>query len=95
VDAEGHSRTIFKDIIDHGCNDKVGNRDPFIDKNGRTHPHLTATGWELELQWADGATDGLPLKDVNDPNPIQATEYAVSNNIASEPTFVWRARDAL
>jgi hypothetical protein len=52
---------------------------------------MTTAGWELEVQWADGSTDWLPLKDLKDFNPIEAAEYAISNGISEEPAFAWWA----
>jgi hypothetical protein len=56
-----------------------------------TVPRMTTAGWEMEVQWADGSTDWLPLKDLKDSNPIEAAKYAISNGIFEEPAFSWWA----
>jgi hypothetical protein len=86
VDPEKMSHTIFKDIINHRCNKKVTANQTYVNKNGETVPRMTIAGWEMEVQWADGSTDWLPLKDLKDSNPIEAAEYAVFNGISEEPT---------
>jgi hypothetical protein len=52
---------------------------------------MTTAGWEMEVQWADGSTDLLPLKDLKDSNPIETAKYAISNGISEEPAFSWWA----
>jgi hypothetical protein len=79
VDPEGRSHTIFKDCINHRCNKKFTANHTYVNKNGETVPLMTTAGWELEVQWADGSTDWLPLKDLKDSNPIEAAKYAISN----------------
>jgi hypothetical protein len=46
-------------------------------------------GWELLVEWRDGSTDWVALKDLKDTNPIELAEYAVANKIAEEPAFKW------
>jgi Reverse transcriptase (RNA-dependent DNA polymerase) len=49
----------------------------------------------MEVQWVDGTTDWLPLKDLKYSNPIETAEYAVSKKIADKPAFIWWVRDTL
>jgi hypothetical protein len=95
VDPEGRSHTIFMDIINHRCNKKVTANHTYVNKNGETVPHMTTAGRELEVQWVDGSTDWLLLKDLKDSSPIEAAKYAISNGISEEPGFSWWAQHTL
>jgi hypothetical protein len=43
----------------------------------------------LLVEWKDGASDWIPLKDLKDSNPVKLAEYAVANEIDREPAFFW------
>jgi hypothetical protein len=57
------------DIINHRSNKKVTTNHTSVKKNGETVPFMTTAGWEMEVQWADGSTDWLPLKDLKKLKP--------------------------
>lgn len=46
-------------------------------------------GWQLLVEWNDGTTNWVDLKDLKASNPIELAEYAVANKIAEEPAFKW------
>lgn len=46
-------------------------------------------GWELLVEWFDGSTDWVPLKNLKDTNPVKLAKYAVANKITEEPAFAW------
>ena len=50
---------------------------------------MTTQGWELEVEWRDGMTSWVPLKDLKDSNPVPLAEYAVANKISEERAFAW------
>jgi hypothetical protein len=41
------------------------------------------------VEWKDGTTSWVFLKDFKESNPVEVAEYAVANSIASEPAFAW------
>jgi hypothetical protein len=43
----------------------------------------------VTLEWKDGSSSWLPLLEFKESHPIEVTEYAVNNKIASEATFAW------
>jgi hypothetical protein len=47
------------------------------------------------VEWCDGTTSWIPLKDLKVSNPIKVTEYAVSHNLSQEPAFSWWVHDTL
>jgi hypothetical protein len=46
-------------------------------------------GWKLLMQWKDGTSPWIPLKDLKELNPVETAEYAVANKRADEPAFTW------
>ena len=52
-------------------------------------------GWDLCVEWRDGSTDWVPLKELKESNPVQVAEYAVVNDLANLPAFRWWVRDTL
>jgi len=96
-DAEGQQHMIFKEIIDHCSGDTtIKNEDGFTVRfNGNVHPKKTTCGWDICVEWRDGSTSWLPLKDVKDANPLKLAQYAVANQILEEPTFKWWVQEIL
>lgn len=60
-----------------------------ITANGRKLPKRTTKGWELLVEWKDGNTSWIPLKDIKETNPVKVAEYAIANKIDHEPAFAW------
>jgi hypothetical protein len=91
VDNEGKHFVLLHEITDHRkTKDAVSKEDGFIVMpNGRKTPKRTTKGWELLVEWKDGTTTWVPLKDIKDTNPVEVAEYAITNQIESEPAFTW------
>ena len=59
--------------------------DGYITKrNGLKIPKKTTVGWQMLVEWTDGSTQWLDLKDLKDSNPIDVAEYAVANKISED-----------
>ena len=41
------------------------------------------------VQWKDGSTTWVALKDMKEAYPVQAAEYAVENRVSLGPAFDW------
>jgi len=98
IDDEGHETTLFKAIIDHRCDTSkaISQQEAWITThNGNRVPRRTTIGWELCIQWSDGSTSWIPLKDVKNSNPVETAEYAITHNIGQEPAFSWWIHDVL
>jgi len=82
---------VFKEIVDHRQHaSAVPKEDGFtVSHNGNRHKKKTTIGWDICVEWRDGTTSWLPLKDVKNANPLELAEYAVANGIADEPAFSW------
>lgn len=90
VDAEGQVYTLFDSVIDHKKTaDAITETTTVTDRNGKEQPIRTTKGWKLCVQWKDGSTSWLPLKDLKESHPIQVAEYAIAHKIAHEPAFAW------
>ena len=50
---------------------------------------VTTKGVELEVEFVDGTSSWVPLKDLKESNPIETAEFAVSRSIQDEPAFAW------
>ena len=84
VDSEGKQYRYFVAIINHRKNTKA------VDKVDQFRTHYgkkTTTGWNLEVEWKDGTTSWLPLKEIKETNPVEVANYAISNRIDTEPAF--------
>jgi Reverse transcriptase (RNA-dependent DNA polymerase) len=97
VDAAGKHYTIFKEIIDHECDDTaVKIKDGYTyDKRGNANPVVTTKGWRLRMSCTDGSSEWIPLKDLKESHPLQVAEYAVCNQLEKEPAFAYWVRQVL
>ena len=91
VDQEGNIHVLLDELIDYRVNGReVKLQDAFITtRTGTRRRHETTIGWELLVQWKDGSTNWVSLKDLKDSYPVQTAEYAVPAKIAMEPAFAW------
>ena len=91
VDDDGNRQVLMDEIIGHRTNGKeVKQQDAFVTTNtGTKRRRQTTIGWELLVQWKDGSTNWIALKDIKESYPVQVAEYAVGSRIAMEPAFAW------
>ena len=97
VDDEGRQYQLLDDIADHrsdGTALRIGNGFT-VSQNGNRVPKQTTRGWSLLVNWKDGSSDWVKLKDLKDSYPVQIAEYAVANRIAEEPAFKWWVQSVL
>ncbi|MGH3054925.1 MAG: hypothetical protein ACRDL7_08110, partial [Gaiellaceae bacterium] len=47
------------------------------------------------MEWKDGSTSWLSLKQLKETNPVKVAQYAVNNCIDAEPAFDWWVRELL
>jgi len=64
-------------------------------RTGKRIKRKTTAGWDLEIEWKDGSTSWLPLKEVKVTSTVEVAEYAINNRIDDEPAFDWWVRDVL
>jgi hypothetical protein len=64
--------------------------DPYcIGNNGRRTMKTTTAGWNFTVEWKDGSTSWLQLKEVKESNSIEAAQYAKENCLLEEPACQW------
>ncbi len=89
VDEEGRQQLVLQEISDHR---KDGSAIPisegmFRTRSGAQVPKKTTRGWELKVEWKDGTSDWVPLRELKESNPIELAEFAVANKIDHEPAL--------
>ena len=91
VDDDGHTAMIMDDILDHRKSDlAIPKKEGWIrTPQGATKRVITTKGWDIKVQWQDGTSNWVPLRDIKEANPIEVAEYAVRAKIADEPAFAW------
>ena len=91
VDEEGHRQLLLHEITDHRTLDDAvpKERGHISMPNGRQRKVQTTRGWEILVEWKDGSTDWIALKDLKESYPVELAEYAVHNGIQDEPAFAW------
>ena len=97
IDDEGRQYQLLDEIADHrsdGTALRVENGFT-VSRNGNRVPKQTTRGWYLLVNWKDGSSDWVKLKDIKDSYPVQIAEYAVANRIAEEPAFKWWVHNIL
>lgn len=93
-DPEGRQHLLFNGIADHRINDDAVKDDEgfILSKNGNKVPKRTTKGWDLLIEWKDGTTSWVPLKQVKDSNPVELAEYAAAHKLLNKPVFNWWAK---
>jgi hypothetical protein len=89
-DADGRQFNMICGIIGHKTD---GHAIPVSDGTymvgGQERLKRTTAGWKINVEFSDGTTDWLPLRDVKESNPIDLAEYAIASKIDHEPAFKW------
>jgi hypothetical protein len=91
IDEEGNRHVLLDDIIDYRKTDEAVTEDDafYTARSGMKHRRRTTKGWEVCVQWKDGSTNWVTMKDIKDSNPVQLAEFAVAQKIHTEPAFAW------
>jgi hypothetical protein len=96
IDEEGNQYRLFKAIVNHRKNkNAVDNADQYRFVGNRKYKKRTTAGWDMEVEWKDGSTSWLPLKELKETNSVDVADYAIMNRIDDEPAFDWWVHDIL
>ena len=97
VDSEGRQYLLMKEISDHRHDDTaISISEGWITlKNGRQVRKRTTRGWQLLVEWKEGGSDWIDLKELKESYPVEVAEYAKANKIAEEPAFAWWVNDVI
>jgi hypothetical protein len=89
-DAEGREFNTVKEIVGHRTDGHaLSKADGQYMVGGHLRNKKTTAGWKINVEFTDGSSAWLPLKDVKESNPIELAEYAIQNRIDDEPAFKW------
>ena len=92
IDEEGHRKLMMDKIIDHRKDPEVAiskENSICVTQHGRRRVKRMTKGWDICVQWKDGSTSWITLKDIKNSYPVKLAEYAISNGIDDEPAFLW------
>ena len=83
VDGEENQHVLFQDIVDHRYDStEVKEQYAFITTHtGMNYCRKTTKGIEFLIQWKDGSTAWVTLKDMKNSYPVQMAEYVVHHRI--------------
>ena len=91
ADDVGNRHVLMNEIIDYRTNrTELKQQDAFITtKTGTKCRRETTKGLELSIEWKDGSTNWVSLKDIKKSYPIEVAEFALATCISMEPAFAW------
>jgi hypothetical protein len=97
VDDKDNRHVLFEEIIDHRTDGtEVKQQDAFLTtRNGNKRRRETTKEWEILIQWKDGSTTWVSMKDIKGSYPVQLAEYSTQRRIAGEPASAWWIRNVL
>ena len=93
VDEYGYRYQLLRNIIDHKKDDTaIPIEEGYTtSKNGNRSRKHTTKGWHFEVEWADGTSSWVKLKDLKLDNPIELAEYCKLKGLLEEPAIAWWA----
>ncbi len=91
IDDEGYVTPLLDGIIDaKSDSNAVTKSDGWVATNsGQKRRRKSTTGWSMNVQWKDGSTSWIPLKDMKEAHPVETAEFAKARGIDDEPAFSW------
>ena len=91
VDEEGRRQMMLSAIIDHRTSSDAipQSQGTYMNPYGVKRRKMTTRGWELLVEWRDGSSDWVALKDLKDSYPVELAVYATEQKIVDEPAFAW------
>ncbi|KAI2507356.1 Reverse transcriptase (RNA-dependent DNA polymerase) [Fragilaria crotonensis] len=91
VDEEGRRQMMLSGIIDYRVLPEAipKGQGTYVNSYGVSRRKTTTRGWELLVEWCDGSSDWVSMKDLKDSYPVELAIYAKENKIEDEPAFAW------
>ena len=91
VDEEGRRQMMLSSIMDHRTSHDAipKSQGTYVNSYGVKRRKTTTRGWELLVEWRDGSSDWVSLKDLKDSYPVELAVYAKENSLEDEPAFAW------
>ena len=91
VDEEGRRQMMLSEIVDHRATpDAIPiSEGTYTNQYGVKRRKATTRGWEVLVEWRDGTSDWIALKDLKESYPVERALYATACGIDKEPAFAW------
>ena len=91
VDSTGRYSHVMDGILSHRKDGSAVTKDNafIVTKRGRRKLRQTTIGWHFQVQWRDGTSQWIPLKELKESNPVEVAEYVTARGLADEPAFAW------
>lgn len=91
VDDNGYHSRELDEILDYRVgDDAVPKHEGWITtRTGTKRRVITTKGWEVLVQWKDGSSDWIALKDLKNTYPVELAEFAVRRNVHEMPAFAY------
>lgn len=82
---------MLDSICDFKKDDNAVERDDvyITTKRGNRRIWQTTNGWNLLILWKDGIEQWIPLKLMEEYNPVKVAGFACVRNMDKEPAFLW------
>ena len=84
VDEQGHKQMMIDEIISHEKSDVAVNtqQSSIINLIKKLH---TTRGWKLCVQWKNGSSSWVSLKDIKNGYPVETAHYTIKNHLQDVP----------
>jgi hypothetical protein len=83
---------LLSGIIDHRVSREAipKSQGTYVNSYGVNRCKTTTRGWKLLVEWRDGSSDWVSLKDLKDIYPVELALYAKKERkVDDEPAFAW------
>lgn len=97
VDENGYRHLLLDEIIDHRTTPDAIPIEQGIayNRHNIARKVQTTRGWDLQVQWKDGSSTWVSLKDLKASFPIELARYARDHTLLDQPAFAWWAPHTL
>ena len=91
IDKEGRRQMMLSAIVDHRVlhNAISKSHGTYVNSYGVKRQKTTTRGWELLVEWRDGSTEWVALKDLKESYPVKLATYAKERKVNDKPAFAW------
>jgi hypothetical protein len=80
IDDEGRRQMMLSEIIDHRVSSDAipQSQGTYENSYGVKRRKITTRGWQILVEWKDGSTDWVELKDLKESYPLELAMYAMN-----------------
>ena len=95
VDCEGRHYQVLTEVTDQKIYySTITNTDGFIkSSNGKIHRNMMTHRWKILVECKDSSVYWVPPNELKWSKSVELAEYAMSNKIRYEPSFIWWVKE--